>query len=240
MFTLVAVEAAGDTVVETVPSGLRCSRVDTTAADEVIEPHHRPAYGPVLLVCFVGLVVCTNIANVVFASWVKTRPELLITLSSRNRYLIRVVGAGISPLSYAVIATVRLTLAAAVCHFLGRAYGDQALRWFTRFLGMTPESIDRFEQQYRTAEWVLIPIFVGSNIVFVLSGTVKTRWRRILPLLLLGIAGRLVVLWWLPNSSSHEVKSVIDVLQRCQLPIIIGSIVVVIISNVANIRRGRG
>ena len=111
--------------------------MNTTAADEVIEPHQRPAYGPFLLVAFVGLVVCTNIANIVFARWVNTRPEQLIMLSSRNRYLVLVVGAGISPVAYAVIATVRLTAAAAVCHFLGRAYGDQALRWFTRFLGMT-------------------------------------------------------------------------------------------------------
>ncbi|HEY4608121.1 MAG TPA: hypothetical protein VIH06_02935, partial [Ilumatobacteraceae bacterium] len=159
--------------------------MDTTAADEVIEPHERPWYGPYLLVVFVALVVCTNIANVGFAT-VKAHPERLIMLSSRNRYLILAVGAHISPLAYVAIATVRLTLAAAVCHFIGRAYGDQALRWFSRFLGMTTEAVDRFEQQYRTAEWVLIPIFVGSNIVFVLSGTVKTRWRRILPLLLLG------------------------------------------------------
>ena len=112
--------------------------MNTTAADEVIEPHERPAYGPLLLVAFVALVVCTNIANIVFARWVKTQPEQLIMLSSRNRYLIVAVGAGISPCSYAVIATARLTAAAAVCHFIGRAYGDQALRWFTRFLGMTP------------------------------------------------------------------------------------------------------
>ena len=214
--------------------------MDTTAADDVLEPHQRAAYGPFLVVAFVGLVVCTNIANIVFARWVKTQPEQLIMLSSRNRYLIGAVGAGISPFSYAVIATVRLTLAAAVCHFLGRAYGDHALRWFTRFLGMTTEAVDRFEQQYRTAEWVLIPIFVGSNIVFVLSGTVRTRWRRILPLLLVGIAGRLALLWWLAKQFESEVKSAINFLQRFQLPIIIGSLVLVVLTNVANIRRGRG
>ena len=189
---------------------------------------------------FVGLVVCTNIANVGYASWANSRPELLIALSSRNRYLIGVVGAGISPFSYAVIATVRLTLAAAVCHFLGRAYGDKALRWFSRFLGMTPESIDRFEQQYRTAEWVLIPIFVGSNIVFVLSGTVKTRWRRILPLLLAGIAGRLALLWWLAKQFESQVRSVTNFLQRWQIPIIIASVVIVVGSNLVNFRKGRG
>ena len=214
--------------------------MDTTPADEVIEPHRRPSHGPFLIAAFVGLVVCTNIANIFFARWVKTQPEQLIMLSSRNRYLIGVVGAGISPVAYAVIATARLTLAAAVCHFLGRAYGDQALRWFTRFLGMTPEAVNRFEQQYRTAEVVLIPIFVGSNIVFVLSGMVNTRWRRIVPLLLIGIAGRLALLWWVAKQFESEVKSVIDFLQRYQIPIIIGSVVLVIVTNLANIRRGRG
>jgi membrane protein DedA with SNARE-associated domain len=214
--------------------------VNTAAADEVIEPHQRPSYGPFLLVAFVALVACTNIANIVFARWVNTRPEQLIMLSSRNRYLVLVVGAGISPVAYAVIATIRLTAAAAVCHFLGRAYGDQALRWFTRFLGMSAEAVDRFEKQYSTAEWVLIPFFVGSNIVFVLSGTVKTRWRRILPLLLAGIAGRLALLWWLAKQFESQVQSVTDFLQRWQYPIIIGSIVIVIGTNVANFRKGRG
>ena len=214
--------------------------MNTTAADRVIEPRDRPRYGPYLLVAFVGLVVCTNVANVVYANWVNSRPEQLIMLSSRNRYLILAVGADISPIAYVLIATLRLTLAAAVCHFLGRAYGDQALRWFSRFLGMTPQAIDRFEQQYRTAEWVLIPFFVGSNIVFVLSGTVKTRWRRILPLLLIGIAGRLALLWWLAKEFESQVQSVTDFLQRWQYPIIIGSIVLVVLTNVANFRRGRG
>jgi membrane protein DedA with SNARE-associated domain len=86
---------------------------------------------------------------------------------------------------------------------------------------------------------VLIPIFVGSNIVFVLSGTVKTRWRRILPLLLAGIAGRLALLWWLTKQFESQVKSVTNFLQHYQYPIIIVSIVLVVVSNVVNFRRGR-
>ncbi|HZX54297.1 MAG TPA: hypothetical protein VFE86_06435, partial [Ilumatobacteraceae bacterium] len=78
-----------------------------------------------------------------------------------------------------------------------------------------------------------------SNIVFVLSGTVKTRWRRILPLLLLGIAGRLALLWWLAKQFKSQVESVTNFLQRWQIPIIIVSIVLVVASNLLNIRRGR-
>ena len=48
--------------------------MDITATDEVIEPHQRPGYGPFMLVAFVGLVICTNIANGVYANWVDTRP----------------------------------------------------------------------------------------------------------------------------------------------------------------------
>jgi hypothetical protein len=105
---------------------------------------------------------------------------------------------------------------------------------------MSKEGVDRFEQQYRVAEWVLIPLFVGSNIVFVLSGTVQTTWKRILPLLLIGIAARLALLWWLAKAFESEVKSVIDWLNRYQIPIIIGSLVIVVLTNVVNFRRGRG
>ena len=104
---------------------------------------------------------------------------------------------------------------------------------------MSHEAVDRFEQQYRTAEWVLIPFFVGSNIVFVLSGMVETRWRRILPLLSrdrrpLGaavVAGQAVRVG---GQVGHRLP------QRYQLPIIIGSIVIVMASNLLNFRRGRG
>jgi uncharacterized membrane protein YbhN (UPF0104 family) len=73
----------------------------------------------------------------------------------------------------------------------------------------------------------------------VLSGMVETRWRRIVPLLLVGIGARLALLWWLAKQFESQVKTVIDFLGRYQLPIIIGSFVIVIVSNVVNIRRGR-
>jgi hypothetical protein len=69
---------------------------------------------------------------------------------------------------------------------------------------------------------------------------VKTRWRRIVPLLLAGIAGRLALLWWLAKQFESEVRSVTNFLQRWQVPIIIVSVVLVVGSNVANMRRGRG
>ena len=57
--------------------------------------HTAPWWGPLTIVAFVALVVCTNVANAVFAAWVDDHPAGLLALSSRQRYLaLRVRSAG--------------------------------------------------------------------------------------------------------------------------------------------------
>jgi hypothetical protein len=68
---------------------------------------------------------------------------------------------------------------------------------------------------------------------------VRARWRRVVPLLLVGIAGRLALLWWLAKQFESEVKSAIDFLQTYQLPFIAASLALVVGTNVVNFRRGR-
>src|SRR5687767_10570709 len=96
-----------------------------TRAEPRPAPHARPWWGPVMLVAFVGLIICTNIANVVWASWADDNPAGLIALSSRQRYLVLAVAGGISPLAYAVIGALRIAAAFVVCHLIGRAYREQ-------------------------------------------------------------------------------------------------------------------
>ena len=126
------------------------------------------------MVAFVGLVVCTNVANVVWASWSDDNPAALIALSSRQRYLVLAVAGGISPVAYAVIGAARIAIAFVVCHLIGRAYRHQALTWFTRYLGLTDEALEAYNRGFAAAEIGLIPFFAGSNIVAVLTGIHRT------------------------------------------------------------------
>lgn len=190
------------------------------------------------MVAFVGLLVCANLGTIFLSSLVDDHPGVLLALSSRNRHLVLTVQSDLGYAAWAAIAAVRITLSAVVCHYLGRAYGDRALRWFWRFLGMPPETVARFEQQFAKAEWVLVPFFVGSNIVWVLSGAARTSWRRLAPLLALGLAGRLPLLWWLARQFESELKSVIDFTTNYQLWFIGGSVVIVVLTNVRNFRKG--
>jgi hypothetical protein len=191
-----------------------------------------------MLVIFVGLVICTNVANVVWATWADDNPVGLIALSSRQRYLVLAVAGGISPLAFAIVGAARIAIAFVVCHLIGRAYREQALTWFTRYLGVTDEALDTYNRGFAAAEIGLIPFFAGSNIVAVLTGIHRTSPRRLAVLLTLGIAARLALMWYLAHAFEDELLDVLRFTGRYQWWLLGLSFAVVLAVNFRNFRRG--
>lgn len=209
-------------------------------SDGVVDvPHVTPWWGPLTIVAFVGLVICTNVANGVFASWVHDRPAGLLALSSRQRYLALAVADGIGVAPYVVIGAARIAAAFVVCHLAGRAYRDSILSIFTKYLGLTPEALEAYDHGLDKAEIVIIPFFAGSNIVAALTGIRRTPPMKLAILLAIGIAGRLALMWWLAKAFESQLLDVIGFLQRYQLWAIIISVALVLLVNVRNFRRGR-
>ncbi len=198
-----------------------------------------PRHGPGWVVAFVGLVICTNIAAATWVTLDDEHPAKLLLLSSRNRFLVATVPSGISPWTWAALAALRLTIAAAVCHLLGRSYGDRALRWFWRYLGMPQEQVTKFEQTFARAEWAVVPFFVGSNIVWVLSGAARTTWKRLAPMLVVGLAGRLALIWWLAKVFEDELRDTLSWIDQYQWWFLVGSLGIVVLANLRNFRRGQ-
>lgn len=210
-------------------------------ATEAEPPAHvKPRWAPLTLVAFVGLVICTNIAN---ATWVRLtnvdnpRPELLLMLSSRNRYLAFALGSDVSVPAYAVIGFLRIAIAFAVCHLIGRAYAGEAIGWFKKYLGFNDEAERTFDRGFEKAEWLLIPIFAGSNIVGVLTGVRNTPRAKLVTLLSIGIGGRLLMMWWLARFFEDELQSFLDFTTRYQWWVLAGSILLVVLVNLKNFRR---
>ncbi len=173
-----------------------------------------------------------------WARWVETNPAGLLALSSRNRYLALTLAAGVPVWQYAIIATVRIATAFVVCHLIGRAYRATALNWFTRYLGMSPEGLDGFQRIYERAKWVVIPFFVGSNIIGVISGVQRTLGRQLILLLGIGIAIRLTLFWWLARVFEAPLVDFLGWLQRYQWWVVGGSIALVFLVNGRNFSRG--
>jgi hypothetical protein len=203
-----------------------------------VEPHKPPAWAPLTLVAFVALVVCTNVANVVWARWANDRPAALLALSSRQRYLVLAVAGGISPGLYFVVGFARLALAFVVCHLVGRAYREQALSWFTRYLGVRQSQVDALHQGFDKAEVGLVPFFAGSNIVAVLTGIHRTRPARLGVLLSVGIIARLILMWFLSKAFEDQLLDILSFIQRYQWWLLGASVVVVVLANIRNFRRG--
>ena len=206
---------------------------------ELVPAPRVPRYGPVAIAAFVGLVVCSNIATATWAALDNEHPARLLMLSARNRFLVVTVPSGISPITWSLLAFARLGASALVCHLVGRAYGDRALRWFWKFMGMPQEQVGKFEHAFAKAEWVVVPFFVGSNIVWVLSGAARTTWKRLLPLFAVGLAARLSLLWWLAKQFEDEVRSAMRWVDRYQFWVIGVSIAIVVLVNVRNFRPRR-
>lgn len=207
--------------------------------DETLdEPIERPWWGPLAIAGFVALVVCSNVANAVWARWIDDNPEAVLALSARIRYLVLGVAAGMGPVTYVVISALRLAVAFVVCHLIGRAYRQDTYRWFNRYLGMNRESISTFERGFQKAQWIIIPWFTGSNIVAVISGVHGTSPRRLAGLLALGIAGRLALFWLLAKAFEDWLIDVLELVDRYQWWVVGGSIALVVLANLRNLRGG--
>lgn len=191
-----------------------------------------------MLAAFVGMVVCTNIAAATWAKLLESSPEALLALSSRNRYLVLALGADVWPAAYWLLGSLRIATAFVVCHLIGRAYADQALGWFIKYLGVTPEALDQFNRGFAKAEWVIVPFFVGSNLVAALSGVHRTRWRRLAVMLSVGILARLTLIWWLAQIFDEQLADFVGWLQRYSWWAVGISVALVLLLNARNFRRG--
>ena len=218
------------------PDGIVACVTDTVELDAP----ERPRWAPLTLAAFVGLVVCTNIAAATWAKLLESNPEGLLLLSSRNRYLVLSLGADVDLLAYWVIGFARIAAAFVVCHLIGRAYAATALGWFTKYLGVTPEALEQFDRGFDRAEWVIVPFFAGSNLVAALSGIHRTPPARLAVLLGVGVLGRLALIWWLAQIFQDELEDVVGVLQRYSWWLVGVSVVLVVLVNVRNYRRGAG
>lgn len=215
------------------------SEAEIEQIEAIAGAHVRPRWAPLAVVAFVILVACGYVAGAYAPRLVVDHPEGLLALSARVRYLLLATGSDITFWSYAVIAGLRLALAYVVCHLIGRAFGRDVLVWFGKYLGASPKQIQDMLQLFHKAEWAVVPFFTGSNIVAAITGISRTPLRRLVPLVTIGIAGRLVLWWWVAQVADDEVDAVVDFLDKYQWPALVVSTLLTVGVIGFNLRRGR-
>ena len=172
--------------------------------------------------------IVANIGSISSAAIVKEHPELLLALSSRNRHLLFAVGAHINPVAYAIIPFLRMIPIALAYFLLAFHYGERGRGWYERELGSVPRSIRWAERAFDRVGPVIIIFFAGSQLTWMLAGLRKLPPKRFIAYEVIGIALRLIVIWWLGKRFSSQLTSVLDFIQRNQWKLTILLLVTVV------------
>ncbi len=154
------------------------------------------------------LVICSNLANIFWATLVDTHPLLLIALSSINRYLI-LVSDQLDPVSYYTVGTLRLLVSDPLFFLLGYWYGDRALEWMDARAPSYGPMLRRFQRLFGKAAWPLV-LLAPNNFICLFAGAAGMRISFFFAVNLVGTVGRLYLIRVLGDTFSSPIDSVRD------------------------------
>jgi membrane protein DedA with SNARE-associated domain len=146
---------------------------------------------------------------------VDNHPILVISLSARNRNLFGSVPY-IDPLPFFAIGFFRLLAAALALFFVGRWFGERALRWTEAQVGEMPRIYRWTERATVRAGWLAVLLMPGSNIVCMLVGHLRMEPKKFLALIVPAIAVRLTILWYGGQAFENQIRSALDWIDQYQ------------------------
>lgn len=184
-----------------------------------------PLIGAAILVLFLA----NNVGNVVWASWLESRPLGLLALNSSNKYLL---GTSVSTdlVPFMVIGVVRLMLPDPFFWLLGYAYRDRALGWGRQVFPAMNPLFDQFEEDRPGFRRLLdaLVVIIPNNPVSLLAGMAAMPIRRFLVLALVGTIGRVAIMRALGEIFRDQIKDLLDVVAQYQGWLVRGSLVLVV------------
>ena len=181
------------------------------------------------------LFVIGTIGSNIGPALVDEHPALVLMLSSRNRNLFGSVPY-IDLYSYLFIGFTRVLIAGVALYLVGRWYGTRALGWVESNMGELPAIYRWTERIVDKAGSVALVLMPGSNIVCLMLGHRRMPPRRFVPLLMLGIAIKLAVLWRGGQIFEDQIRSFLNYIEKYQWWVVIGLFA---ISMLQSVRRGR-
>jgi membrane protein DedA with SNARE-associated domain len=202
-----------------------------------VPPRHK-RHRLAILLTIVGIHhVLALLGTIFFAALVNRNPALLLALSSRNRHLLLVVPAGINPILYVLVPTLRIGIPGIAYYLLGAWYGERGLAWLEREAGGRPSTIRWAEKLFDRIGAPLLLLAPASNIVQLLAGHRGMRPRLFGALLAGGIALKLGFFWFLGETFEGPLQTLLDWIQKYQWWIVAAFLVWSVVDSGRQVRR---
>ena len=181
------------------------------------------------------LFVIGTVGSNIGPALVDEKPRLILMLSSRNRNLFGSVPY-IDLASYISIGFVRILIAGIALYLVGRWYGTKALGWVEGNMGELPAIYKWTERAVDRAGPAILVLMPGSNIVCLLLGHRRMPPAKFVPLLMIGIAFKLAILWQGGRIFEEQIKSFLEWIEKYQWYVVVGLFA---ISFLQSARKGR-
>ena len=169
-----------------------------------------------------GVVAATSmIADWIWPTLVTEHPLLLLGMSAKNRFLL-LTAPQLGMLAFFVVGFIRLLLTDPITYVLGRQYGEQALDWIERNTSTAKPGrsfVRGAERLFERAAPVVI-IVAPSALWCMLAGAARMRVATFITCNVIGTIGRLTLFWLAADALRGPLDSVLEGIERFQLPLI--------------------
>ena len=216
---------------------------DTSAAVDAAD--HRPAAtGPpskaarnATIGFLVFLVVLSNVGNILFASFVNDHPGWLIAMNASNRNL-ALASNNLDAIAFFGIGFLRLFAPDLFFFWIGRWYGDAAIRWMERKAPTYGELLRQLETWFDKARFVVVAI-APNNPVCLFAGAAGMSYGAFLAANVVGTIGRLILIRAFSSVFEDLLGSITGFIGDYRWPITALSIVLVALTVWSDRRGGR-
>jgi membrane protein DedA with SNARE-associated domain len=195
------------------------------AAPVETAPHREPPSRTRLLlvaVPIVGLIIASNVGDILTSSWAEQHPLWLIMLNSRNRVLL-LTSNQLGPVSFYVVATLRLLISDPLFFLLGIWYGDSAIRWIERRSPSIGKMMRQLESSFGFAAYPLVAL-MPNQWICLLAGAAGMSVGGFFVVNVVGTVVRLYLLRVLGDTFDKPIDSVLGFFAEYRWPLFFGSL----------------
>ena len=149
-------------------------------------------------------------------------PLWLIGLNANNRYLILSTNQ-LDGFSFYAVALARRVIPTLAFYLLGYWYGERAVNWLEHREPDSGQGIRFIERLFQRSGWLVVAV-APMTITTLLAGAARLRPSRLVPLVVVSIAARLILLRQLGQAFSGPVDAVVRWIDRTRRPLLVLSI----------------
>lgn len=192
--------------------------------ESVLLPHRAPpkAARNLVVVVVVAALVSGWIGAALAPTLVLRHPLWLIGLNSSNRYLILSTNQ-LDGFSFYAVALARRVIPTLAFYLLGYWYGLRAVNWLEHREPDSGQGMRFLERLFQRSGWLVVAV-APTPIVTLMAGAARLRPSRLVPLVVVSIAARLILLRQLGETFSGPVDAVVRWIDRTRRPLLVLSI----------------